>query len=158
MTVVRSITVRQPWASCIASSHADAKRVENRGRPTSYRGPIAIHAARTADTAADTDPRITGLFGPDPRLGRPVGAVIAVADLADCHQATLDWADTADPRPCCTPWGERWYNGAPAWHLVLANVRVLDTPVPARGQIGVPWNLPADVAAQVNTQLAAVTR
>jgi hypothetical protein len=146
---MKAITIRQPWASAIRHTGPNAKRVENRGRPTSYRGPVAIHAGKTPDIAADADPRITYLFGRDPRVGMPVGAVVAVVDLVDCHQA-IDG--------CCAPWGESHYmTGArmlPAFHLVLDNVRRLWQPVHTRGALSVPWTLPADVAAQVSIQLA----
>jgi hypothetical protein len=149
---MKAITIRQPWASAIARPGPNAKRVENRGRPTTHRGPVAIHAGKTPDTLADQDPRIVRMFGRDPRVGMPMGAVIAVAELVDCHQAT--W----NPDVCCAPWGEDFYvtptGGGRAWHLVLDNVRQLAQPVPARGALSVPWTLPADVAEQVETQLA----
>lgn len=150
---MKAISIRQPYASAIASDHPLAKRVENRGRRCTYRGPLAIHASLTADVAADHDWRILRVRGDDPRLHAPVGAVIAVADLVDCHEATL--ARDLLAEACCAPWGERHYRGRPAWHLVLANVRVLDRPVSAKGQLAVPWTLPNDVAEQVHQQIGA---
>ncbi len=152
---MKAISVRQPWASCIASDHRDAKRVENRGRPTSYRGPVAIHASLAPDTSADHDERVVRLWGRDPRVGMPVGVILAVADLVDCHQS--QWPD--DEPACCWPWGDLFYgNGLSiAWHLVLDNVQILDQPVPAKGQLGVPWNLPDDVAAQVWAQIGVAS-
>lgn len=151
MNINRAISIRQPWASCIATGAEGAKRVENRGRPTSYRGLVVIHASLQPDVAADTDPRVTALWGRDPRLGMPVGVVLAVADLVDCHQS--DWPD--DEPACCFPWGDLFYGDglAPAWHLVLDNVIVLDRPVPAKGKLGVPWTLPDDLATQVTEQV-----
>lgn len=69
---MRAITIRQPYARCVA---AGVKPVENRGRNCTYRGPIAIHAAQRASLVGDTDPRVLAVYGPDPRLGAPVGAV-----------------------------------------------------------------------------------
>lgn len=146
------ITVRQPWALVIATGH---KTVENRGRPTSYRGPVGIHAARAHDPAGDVDPRILRLWGPEPRVGAPVGAVVAVAELVDCHEATLT-GRLLGSEPCCLPWGDREYRGRPAWHLVLADARRLDWPVPARGSLAMPWRLPAEQTAAVLAQLAEV--
>lgn len=152
-----AITIRQPWASAIALDHPGAKRVENRGRPTTYRGPVAIHAGKTPDRVGDRDWRVTRLFGDDPRLHLPVGAVIAVANLYGCHRAQpVLSADGV----CCAPWGERRHHGksgpVQAWHLVLADVVRLPQPVPARGALNVPWRMPADVADQVAAQLADV--
>ena len=40
---MKAITIWQPWASLLVSGR---KRYETRSWATSYRGPIAIHAAR----------------------------------------------------------------------------------------------------------------
>ncbi|MDG4791956.1 hypothetical protein O7626_39780 [Micromonospora sp. WMMD1102] len=144
---MRGITVRYPWAACIATGLPGAKRVENRGATTAYRGALLVHAGKTADVKADTDPRVMNLFGRDPRLGWPTGCVIAVANLVDAHQANLDG--------CCKPWGEDWHYGPRsariATHLVLADVRRLPRPVPCRGALGL-WTPPADVIAAVEAQ------
>jgi hypothetical protein len=151
---VKTISVRQPWARAIACGR---KNVENRGRTTAYRGLIAIHASGTADLHADADPRILALFGPDPRLGAAVGAVVAVADLVDCHRAAT-FGRLAGT--CCQPWGEQYHANAngvvPAHHLVLANIRALWTPIHTPGAVMVPWTLPEDVAEAVTAQLAEV--
>lgn len=43
---MKAISVWQPWASLVACG---AKRIETRGWETSYRGPLAIHAAKKWD-------------------------------------------------------------------------------------------------------------
>jgi hypothetical protein len=167
---MRAITIRPPWVHTItepplyrAFSANLPKRTENRGRPTSYRGEIAIHAGSTWCKAGLSDGRVQRyLHGTyvDPgaagflALGLTVGAVLAVADLVECHEAApLDAAGET----CCFPWGEPLHApGKPAFHLVLDNVRVLDTPVRASGQLPVPWTLPDDVEAAVRAQLEAV--
>lgn len=151
------ITVRNPWAEAIARG---AKQVENRTRRTSYRGLIAIHTAQRDDPHAWRDPRIaealddlrTDIAG-DHRIfrrrnedGCTYGAIIAVAMLTDCHEARSGWD------PCCPPWGETSDAGR-VWHLVIADVHRLATPVPARGALQVPWAAPPDVAAAVRDQL-----
>lgn len=146
---MKAISVRQPWARCIANGK---KTVENRGRPTVYRGLVAIHASKTPDRRATEDPRVVRALGFDPLLGTVLGAVVAVADLVDCHES----------RDCCWPWGEMYHFGptrtVPAWHLVLTDVRRLGKPVPVRGSLAVPWNLPEAVAEAVAAQLAGVAR
>jgi hypothetical protein len=131
---MKTITVQQPWAECIA---AGAKRVENRTRPFRHRGPLAIHASRTwSRHGGNSDLVIRALAGPLPigpiteQVGTRVlaittGAVIAVADLADCHP----------DQGCCRPWGEPG-----VYHLALDRVRRLPRPVPARGALGL-WNI-----------------
>lgn len=47
---LHTLTVQQPWAELIASG---IKLVENRCWSTDYRGPLAIHAAKTRDLLKD---------------------------------------------------------------------------------------------------------
>lgn len=87
----RGITIRQPWASLIALG---VKTFETRSRPTSYRGPVMIHAAKAApqkfvgdffcemyDRWADRNWCMSGPNVPDWPL--PLGAVVAVAEIVD---------------------------------------------------------------------------
>jgi hypothetical protein len=155
---VKAITVKQPYAWAIA--HA-GKTIENRGRATSHRGTVAIHAGLGWSEAGQYDDRIERAFRPFLTArqaarwkGRIVaaehpdrlhfGAVIAVAQLVDCHPGHGD---------CCRPWGDRFYYGN-AHHLVLADVVALAEPVPCLGKVMVPWELPAEVAEQLERAVA----
>jgi hypothetical protein len=151
---LRCVTIRQPWASAIALG---AKLVENRTRSTSYRGLIGIHAGKAWAPGGVHDERVQRailgmLCGMDPgeawaRFGSlhlPAGSVIAVANLVDCHRAGA--------APCCGQWGD-----PECWHMVLANVRRLPMPVPAKGSLALPWVAPEDVAARVMGQMVEVT-
>ncbi|MFG2046179.1 hypothetical protein ACGFIW_01945 [Micromonospora sp. NPDC048935] len=153
---IKAITVRKPWSTCIASTNAGAKRVENRGAGTNHRGILLIHEGKTADVDAFADRRVAELLTPhrDAPEQPGAGAVIAVAALTDVHYAAGG--------DCCAPWGEIWHHGpnrvGRAVHLVLADVRPLDRPVPCRGALGL-WAPPEDVVARVLWQVpAAVTR
>ncbi|RKR92839.1 hypothetical protein BDK92_7321 [Micromonospora pisi] len=153
MAEMKAITVQQPWASCIATTAPGAKRVENRGQSTTYRGPILIHAGASISKTGEADYRCIRIWGTDPAHGRPMRAVLAVADLVDAHRAE---------NRCCRPWGEEWYETRrgtlPAAHLVLDHVRVLDQPIPARGALGL-WTPEPHLVSAVQQQLAlAVTR
>lgn len=125
---MRILTVRQPWAWAII--HA-GKNIENRQTNIagSYRGPVAIHAAKALPTpdawnnASDVVARVTGmrpLIVPPSRLG----AIIGVVDLIDIHE------DDSAACYSCTEWAEV------AWHMVLANPRPLTEPIPYRGMLG----------------------
>jgi hypothetical protein len=150
--MMRAITTRAPWSSCVA---VGAKPTENRGRAVAYRGELAIHAGLAVDVWAYGDSRVREALGPNlPALDLPTGAVIAVADLVDCHPAEQP-AGLLDPT-CCQPWGEKHHNNGPAFHLVLANIRALDIPVPCRGSLPIGWTVPAEVEEQVRAQLAGV--
>lgn len=169
MPVEYAITVQQPWAQIIAEAEAlsalgvEPKLVENRGRlvAAKYIGvDVAIHAGKTWDEAGARDPHVLeawrvfagaiggdGAVRPDP-LWFPTGLIVAVATLTGSHQ-------TATPT-CCQPWG--WplhYNGKPARHLTLANVRRLDRRVEVPGKQPVPWKLPPEITAELDLALAA---
>jgi hypothetical protein len=118
---MKALTIMQPWAECIALG---VKPVENRTRPFRYRGPLAIHAGRRRDAHAELMPLVLGTI-PEPMHALTTGAVLAVAELVDCHPDA----------GCCRPWGEPG-----VFHLVLADVRRLDEPVLARGQLGL-WDI-----------------
>jgi len=110
---VKAITVRQPWAQLIAEG---VKTIEWRTRPTSYRGPILIHAAKAKMRVGHLVPWYEAGFSCEANMGAdgywgdvryqwatfPLGAVVAVANLTDClpvgsfHHG--DW-DRLDPNP-----------------------------------------------------------
>lgn len=132
---VRCITVRDPWATCIAHG---GKTIENRPRHWSWRGLLLIHTSKTLDTAALHDPQVAAAVR-DRQL-HP-GAVVAVANLVDCHPD-----DGA-----CTPWAQPGRH-----HLVLADVQPLTTPLPWTGARG-PWTPSTVLLDQVLTQLPHLT-
>lgn len=150
--MIRAITIRQPWAQCVVGGH---KNVENRSHPTRLRGEVAIHAGKAPSPEGDTDPRVIRLWGPDPRIGMPVGAILAVAELTDCHEARTSCLVEGSP---CWPWGDGTYKGRTNFHLMFANVRRLDEPVPCRGQLGIGWPVPDDVERHIRKQLFEAAR
>lgn len=146
LDIARGLTVRQPWAWCIAHG---GKHVENRSRPVSHRGPLLIHAGKGWSQRGATDPRVTAAWG-----GRQpswvVGAVLAVADLVDVHP----------DGDCCRPWGESTYLNSDGrtitcWHYFLEDVRPLREPVPAIGRLGL-WRPDPELVAAVEAQLDGV--
>lgn len=176
--VTRAITIRPPWAVAVA---AGVKLVENRGRSTSLRGPVAIHAGAAWSPLGGADLRIRRWWwGEDFAAWPPLDAtgmsaafrkVLAVANLVDCHPASPAGAGVGGVVPagtgqvdgvagtaggvCCPPWGDRFYDGRPAWHLVLADVQRLSDSVPAVGRLHVGWKLPPAVVDAVAEQLVA---
>ncbi|MFJ4865976.1 hypothetical protein [Streptomyces sp. NPDC088748] len=131
---IRGITIRQPWATCIL----EGKSPENRPKPWSWRGWVLLHAGKAKpEPAVLRDPLVARTI-----RGRelPLGAVIGVARLTDCHQ-------DPDGSPPCTQWAQ-----PEAWHLVLTDVQELALPIPAGGQLG-PWKPTPDLLAQVLQQL-----
>lgn len=170
-------------AQALTVAGAVPKLVENRSRPIApkhFGARVAVHAGITWSVEGEHDPRVrhawtqfAKAFDPavpnpllaghgDTRTGFPNsllrihagsslwiprGAVVATAAIVGCHRAGACVVEA------CHPWGDLEYNGKPAWHIELADVVRLPEPVPARGQIAVPWRLPDDVAAAVNAQI-----
>ena len=137
---LRCITIRLPWAAAIADG---AKTIENRTRYTKYRGTVGIHASKTRATVTGHPALVdwlTSRTGSHPERQATPGAILAVADLVDCHPA--------HPWICCGPWSDPG-----GYHIMFDNIRALPAPVPARGSLVLPWTASDDVAAAVWAQL-----
>lgn len=111
---MKAITIWQPWASLLVCGE---KKYETRSWATSYRGPIAIHAAKVAPSTVMRKlfPLGDWSYSPDyqakkdllKELGSafedyapiedveeflaelPLGCVIATAELVGCHEIVL---------------------------------------------------------------------
>lgn len=162
---MKVLSLTQPYATLIALGH---KRIETRPWSTSYRGPLAIHAAKglglvggkkgfkelcgtepfcsvlnAAMKAWDTPPKSLREMAERPFM--PFGAIVAVCDIYDC-------------RPLITRGGKGYYRD-PAGYWVqvsdqecafgdytegrhgffLADIRTLPEPIAATGALGL-WN------------------
>jgi hypothetical protein len=125
-TIVRCLTIRQPWAWAIMEGIKD---VENRGWSTAYRGPLYIHAAVTpAFRWAPGKMLDDGETELPPMAEMEYGAILGVVDLTDC----------VDPDEY--PPDDAWAFGPYCW--VLEGPRRLAMPVRCRGQMGL-WTPPA---------------
>jgi len=144
---MRAITVRQPWAWAIVHGGKD---VENRTRNLagSYRGPVAVHAAKEVDLDA-VYPTPAGSFvgesGGD--AWEHLGHIIGVATLAEAHHPGDQWFDCTNGLTC-SPWAMPGQ-----WHLRLRNPRPLPAPIPARGFLGL-WETGWDLERAINAALA----
>jgi hypothetical protein len=137
---MKAITILQPWANLIANG---AKKIETRSWATKYRGEIAIHAGlgHQGMKLFMSTPELKKLL---PFVGfYPYGAVIAIAELADCLKIIngnrLDGAPFYEEQFEIAkreiPFGD-YTPGRYAW--ILANVRRI-APVPAKGMQRI-WN------------------
>ena len=104
-----ALTVRQPWASLIM---AGIKDIENRSWRTNYRGQLFIHAGLTIDR--ETMSQHGHLLS-----DYPCGVILGTVELIDC---LLNYD---------SPWAE-----TNQWHWVVRKPRFLDTPVVAKGKLG----------------------
>ncbi len=133
---LRGLTVRQPWASKIADGR---KTIEVRTWRTGWRGPVLIHSGR--------DRRHVREAGPAASL-YPLGAVLAVARIADCRRLEPDDGPALDIPGWADLWPERASEiTTDLWGWVLADVsRALPPHVPLRGRLGL-WKPTADEMA-----------
>jgi hypothetical protein len=123
---VKVLTLHQPYATAIALGH---KRYETRSWWTSYRGPIAIHAAKALPGYARDFAALEHQLGRLPEK-LPLGAIVAVARVSGVR-ATDEVALEVGAL-------ERLYGdyspGRFAWRL--EDVRPLREPYPLRGRQG----------------------
>lgn len=139
---MRAITIWQPWASLLMSGR---KMYETRSWGTSFRGPIAIHAAKrpvrqTLDSLAAGQWKerevildcIKRLFPAPGELEQlPVGAIIGTATLARCN--LIDWDFLPKLTPMEMALGD-FTPGRYAWEFT--DIVAVDPPVPASGMRG----------------------
>lgn len=122
---VKALTIRQPWASLIM---AGIKDVENRSRPTRFRGTIAVHAGQGVSPE--------GMAAHGHLLAQyPAGAIIGTVEITDCvRDSGSEWAMDGH------------------WHWVLANPRPC-VPVAAEGKLSF-WTPRPEAWQQVESTLA----
>ncbi|MCT6925290.1 ASCH domain-containing protein [Metasolibacillus sp.] len=134
---MKAITITQPWASLIALGE---KQFETRGWSTTHRGEIAIHAGKKVNEEAFEDFKtIFRKHGITSAKELLTGAVIATANLVDCHKVTTEdyeqgMAATTGPRIS----GQEYRLGdyTPrryAWEL--DSVQHLSKPILAKGKL-----------------------
>jgi hypothetical protein len=97
------ISIKQPWASLIASGWKD---VENRTWRTHYRGRLLIHASKRADDISHDE--IERRFGDRPPPNLPTGGIVGVTEIVDCVEVSKS----------------RWHV-RPNWGFLLINSRPL---------------------------------
>ena len=151
---MKALSLWEPWASAIALG---LKRCETRHWPTFYRGPLAIHAAKSKAGREDYESlRELGQL-PDwfPRWGDlPFGSILCVGTLIKVGRtesivAAYNAADC--PAAARGVWEmERWLGnytpGRYGW--LLDNVRKLPEPIPFKGAQGL-FEVPDELVREV---------
>ena len=151
---MKALTLTQPWASLVAIG---AKKIETRGWKTSYRGPLAIHAAKgfpkwarefTTESVVYEAVKVRFNQGHCGLPAYPLGMVVATCNLVDilptetvgCLPGVFDdypELDNPDERAFGDYTAGRW-----AW--VLEDVVLLPKPIPAKGALSLwEWAEPA---------------
>ncbi len=158
---MKTITLWEPWASAMAWR---LKKIETRHWATSYRGPLAIHAAsRRHEDDREALQQAIGLHDenfeafvsftddrrPYDRL--PFGCVLAYGRLVDCVKFTPEFVATV------TPLERDWGNfeiGRYGW--IFEDIRTHPRGIPVKGAQGL-WNLPPDIEKRLMAQSAAIS-
>lgn len=124
---MKALSIWQPYASLTAIA---LKRHITMSWSTTYRGPIAIHAAKTIDRAGAPEDLCASAFGRNWSRLLPIGMLMAVGELVACIpadnvRAKLHGADLA---------AGNFSKGLHAWRI--DNVRRLARPIPMIGRQG----------------------
>lgn len=138
---MRALTICQPYASliCLPDDDDRAKRVENRTWPTSYRGPLLIHAGKSKQWLR------FGTFGLV-ESDLVYGAIVGIANLADCTSVVgAEWESAVRRRP----WLASHEHVSGPFCFVLTECRRFETPIPYRGAQGFFEIPPGVVASQL---------
>lgn len=143
---MRAISLWQPWATAAALG---SKRIETRHWATAYRGPLLIHAAKRCNKTEMRDYasqpawlnalQLPSAAGPLWEL-LPLGAVVAVCNLADCRPTESFGADYLDMPHTnelseASPYTERMLGNFKPQRFgwVLTDVQALREPIPYKG-------------------------
>lgn len=127
---MKALSIRHPYITAILSGH---RPVEVRAYATRHRGELLLHAAGAFGWREKEElERLRGLGLPlEPPSPAERGALVGIAEVADCHPMTGgDWSRALlEPRE-----GEWW-----AWELT--GVETFPEPIPHRGHIFI-WDVP----------------
>lgn len=150
---MKALTICQPFAHliCLPDDHPRAKRVENRQWPTSYRGPLLIHAGKSRNWMDRNEE-----YG-IPESDLVFGAIVGVANLADCVKLETrpGWNGGVVPDHAKRrwPWLLQHEHTEGPYCLVLTECRRFEKPIPYRGAQGL-FDVPPGVVAE---QMAAAS-
>lgn len=135
---MKALTISQPFASLIADGH---KWIENRTWPTSYRGPLAIHAGKGTQYLTRKELKDV-----------PHGCILATAELVACVRLSeiRDRNEIAARRHHKVAGTDRTWSEAERhkhaegpWCWILDNVTKLESPIDATGAQGLwSWESP----------------
>lgn len=147
---MKCVSLTQPYASAIPLG---LKRWETRSWHTKYRGPLGIHAAKGFPRWAREFAEIECALGRmDDRV--PLGAIVAVVDLAACLPTTEALLFLGDDRTLPEVAIERRYGdyspGRFAWKL--ENIQALAEPIPCKGRLGL-WTPSPELEQAIMDQL-----
>ena len=164
---LHAFTLTQPWASLVSSG---AKHNETRSWTKSYRGPLALHAAKTFPLSAqqlcfeEPFPQALAQAGYMPTPWKrsnawnlPLGHVVAIAWLEEVWQITTQ---TIQRIPPAHEWERAFGNyGAGRFVWTFSAVYRLQTPLSAGGSLGLwEWQPPDAFWNELQAQFDSLNR
>ncbi len=128
----------QPWASLFVLQEV---KYETRSWKTNYRGSLAIHTSKKIDKAVCAHPAIRGLLGKHGYSVEdlPTGQIIGTCQLINCLKVVEKNSKSALLEDGRLVSGNDFFagdyqEGGYVW--VVEDMQMLDTFIPAKGQLG----------------------
>lgn len=172
---MKALTLTQPWATLIACG---AKRIETRSWSTTYRGVIAIHAAKGLTSIGGkrgfqelcaTRPFERALSKWLEDCGAmksplaaawaiPFGAIVATANLVEClstnsHHSLFEKVGYQKPSVHSDEYAFGCYD-PDRFMWFLEGVKPLRQPIECRGALSL-WNVPKEAEERINATMAS---
>ena len=142
---MKGLTICQPYAHLIATG---AKIIENRKWPTTYRGPLLIHAGKS-EKFLYLDEENQRDVAHVPKSEMVFGAVVAWCELAECcHVREIKSGGWDDLFPGIS----KHLHAEGPFCFILRGVQRLTLPVPHTGALGL-WRVREDLEETVLRQL-----
>ena len=141
---MKAITICQPFAHLIVTATKDLpapyvwKRVENRRWPTTYRGPLLIHAGKSMKFLSPGDLQLL------PNM--VFGAILGQCELVDCVHK-IDGTHFAPEAIERFPWLASHIHAEGPFCLILDKITPFEQPVPYQGALGL-FNVPDKLVAR----------
>lgn len=129
---MKVLSIIEPYATLIKE---EKKKIETRSWKTSYRGEIYIHASRTK-ISKENKKRLQFL-DLKKNYSSNFGKIICKCELVDCIYMTEEYIKSMKENNIQEYTYGIYEVGRYAW--VLKNIEALDSPIEAKGQLGI-WN------------------
>lgn len=140
---IKVISLWQPWAEAI---RVGAKQIETRSWPTSYRGWLAIHAAKKPIDRSDAGFVDFAEHWVGDLKCLDFGAVVCIVKLTDCVPTEALIEDIQEDEWL---WGN-YEDGRFGWMLNKGPVLDVNPAIPLKGHQGLfDWEVPEEIAQRI---------
>ncbi len=148
--MMRGLSIQQPYAQLCALG---LKELETRSWRTNYRGPVALHSSLQfpgwCRKIMNVEPFRSALVLDGKFVELPLGKIVAIAEVVDCHRVTEEFLRKLTRREYAFG---NYQIGRYAFRL--AEVRPLRFAISWRGALGF-WHVPDYLEEQLNYEVQA---